>query len=181
MTDYADLLAIPEVKSIFEALENKPKLKVDLSLMDEVIEAVSVAKKFREKAESMRLPKRYKTEDDLHALAEFLTESQAKRDRVIEIKLEHMPLKRTLDKLWERALGTLYEVDEIAKMSPAPRRDATLNNLLAPLRDRISKVALIIEAASEADRHLGNVYFTLKELKAIATTYIEGQRAQKGV
>ena len=63
------------IHKIFEAVEKNAKLKVDMSLIDEVVEAVSVAKEFRAKASEMRLPKRFKTEDDLHQLVEFLGEA----------------------------------------------------------------------------------------------------------
>jgi hypothetical protein len=170
-----------EIHSIFNALEERAKFKIDMSLMDEMVQAVSVAKEMRAAADQMRLPSRYKTSDDLHELAKFFREAQAKRDRVIEVKLDHMPLRRSLETFWDRSLGVIYRYDSVAKMSPAPRREATINYVLQPLKERIRDVDLIIEAASEADRHLGNVHFTLKELKAIGTIYIEGERNQKGV
>jgi len=169
------------IAAIFAALEDKAKFRVDQSLIDEIVAAVSVAKEFRDKADKLRLPKRYQTEDDLHKLAAFLAEAQAKRDRVIEIKVEHMPLRVSLTKLWDRALGTMYQYDSIAKMTPAPKRDAMINFILEPLRERMAAVDMIIEAAAEADRNLGNAYFTLKELKAIGTIYLEAKRAQRGV
>ena len=162
-----DLAKHKKILAIFTALEERPTLKVDMSLMDEIVEAVSVAKEFRAKADAIRLPKRYKTEDDLHELAAFLAETQAKRDRCVEVKVEHMPLQNTLSKFWRNALGILFQYDLIANLSPAPKRDAMLDYVLAPLKDRIEQVEMIIKAASEADRNLGNAYFTIKELKAI--------------
>ena len=178
--DALELRTHVEIAAIFKALE-QPKLKVDMSLMDEMVSAVSVAKDMRAHADSMRLPSKYKTEEDLHKLAAFFAEAQSKRDRVVEVKLDHMPLKRSLGRFWDRAVATLYQYESFYKITPAPRRDSYLDMILEPLKDRISEVDMILEAASEADRHLGNVHFTLKELKAIGVTFIEGKRAQKGV
>lgn len=176
-----DLLSHPKLVAAFKKIEESPKFLVDMSLMDEVRRYVSVAKEAGEKADRLRLPRRYKTEDDLHKLSAFLEETQANRDRVIEIKLQFLPLQRSLDRMWEKFVGLLYQYDCIRKLAPAPARDATINYVLDPLRDRISKVEMIISAAAEVDRNLGNAYFTLKELKAIGIVYIEAKRAQKGV
>jgi len=128
----------------------------------------------------MRLPKRYKTVEDLHLLGGFIAEAQACRDRAIEIKIGHMPHRRALMLLWEKCVGFLYKFEEIRKCAPAPARDAAINYVLAPLRERIEMVNNIIEAAGEADRNLGNTYFTLKELKSIGIAYIEAQNIEKG-
>ena len=170
-----------QIKAIFTALEEKAKFKVDMSLMDEMVNAVCIAKELRAKAHEMRLPSRYKTEDDLHELAAFFREAQSKRDRVIEIKLDHMPLRKTLSRFLDAAMAILYQHDFITKMSPAPKRDVTMKHILKPLYDRIVDVDLIIESASEADRHIGNAHFTIKELKAIGMIFIEGTRNQRGV
>lgn len=171
----------PDLVRGFKRLEESKKFLVDMSLMDEITGYVSVAKERGEKATKMRLPSRYKTEDDLHDLAAFIKETQANRDRVIEIKLGFLPLQRMLNQLWEEFLGLIYSYPCISKCTPAPARDAAINRVLAPLRDRMSMVDMIIAAASECDRNLGNAYFTIKELKAIGMIYIEAKRAQRGV
>jgi hypothetical protein len=176
-----DLLAHPKLVAGFKKIEATAKFAVDMSLMDEIKGYVSIAKAAREKADKLRLPTRYKTEEDLHRLAAFLVQTQANRDRVIEIKLQFLPLQRSLDRMWEKFVGLIYQHDCIRKLAPQPARDATINYVLDPLRERISKVAMIIAAAAEADRNLGNAYFTLKELKTIGIVYIEAKRAQKGV
>ncbi len=182
--EYPDPISLrehPDLVRGFKKLDESPKFKIDMSLMDEITSYVSVAKESGEKATKMRLPSRYKTEDDLHKLTEFIKETQANRDRVIEIKLGFLPLQRTLNRLWEDFLGLVYSYPCIAKRSPAPARDAAINHVLAPLRERMSKVDMIIAAASECDRNLGNAYFTIKELKTIGIVYIEAKRAQRGV
>lgn len=176
-----ELLAHPQLVAAFKKIEASPKFRVDMSLMDEITRYVSIAKEAGEKADKLRLPGRYKTEADLHRLAAFLEQTQANRDRVIEIKLQFLPLQRSLNRMWEKFIGLLYQYDCIRKLAPAPARDATINYVLDSLRERISRVELIISAAAEADRNLGNAYFTLKELKTIGIVYIEAKRAQKGV
>lgn len=184
MSDFDDpyeLKEHKEIQAIFSAIEDRPKFKVDMSLMDEMVQAVSIAKHLRQSAENIRLPSRYKTSDDLHKLVQFIREVQANRDRVIEVKLDHMPLRKTLDSFWERCLGILYKYESISKMSPAPKRDAVINFILQPLKDRIRDVDLIIGAATEADTHLNNAHFSIKALKDIGEIYIEGEKGQKGV
>ena len=178
---FDDFLENPELQRAFKTIEESKKFKVDMSLMDELRSYVSVAKVACENADRMRLPNRYKTEEDLHKLCAFIAEVQAKRDRVIEIKVEFIPLQRALRRIWEEAIGLFYSYEHLAKLSPAPRRDAAINKILGPIREAMSKVDMIIDTATDIDRHLGNAYFTLKELKAIGTVYIEASQRQRGV
>jgi len=176
-----DLIDHPELIKMVRTVTENAKYQVDMSLVDEMQGYVSVAKKAREKAHAMRLPDRYQTEADLHELAKFFKEVQANRDRVIEIKIGFLPLRRSLKRIMEEAVALLYQYPVVAKVSPAPARDAIRDKILGPLRDVSSKVEMMIEIASEVDRHLGNAHFSLKELKAIGIIYIEGARAQRGV
>lgn len=176
-----DLREHPEIKGALDKLAKSPKFQVDMSLMDEIEGLVSVAKESRAGAEALRLPKRYKTSEDLHKLSAFFAETQANRDRVIEIKHSFLELQRSLKILHKKFLGVIYQYKAISKLSPAPAREATIDYILEPLLDRMSKVDMIMNAASEADRNLGNTHFTLKELRAIGVIFIEGERAQRGV
>ncbi len=170
-----------ELKAIFTALEERAKLRVDASLVDEIVSAVSNAKESRQSVKSMRMPRSLKTEDEMHKLVKLYNEVQAKRDRVIEIKLDHIPLKNTLQTLYDRALGFLMNERSVYAITPAPRRDATIKLLLQPLIERQREVDLIIQSADTASTHLKDTYYTLKELREIGTTYVEGNREQKGV
>lgn len=184
MTDFKTPESLREhhdIATVFKTLKDSAKFQADTTLMDEVVSAVSIAKGFRETADNMRLPKRYKTEEDLHDLAIFFVEAQAKRDRVIEIKLDFLPLRASLARLWDRCHSVVYQYEVIYKITPAPRREAMIKYVLEPLRERMAEVDMIIEAATEAASHLKDAYFTLRELKGIGTTYIEGQREQKGI
>lgn len=175
-----DLMRHPQLLAGFKKIAESPKFKVDLSLMDEIRRYVSIAKEASEQADKIRLPDRYETSADIHRLAAFIRRVQANRDRVIEIKIEFMPLRRSLNRLYEKFVGLLYQYDCIRKLAPAPARDATINWVLDPLRERMSLVEMIMDAASECDRNLGNAYFTLKELKAIGEIYIEEKNKTRG-
>jgi hypothetical protein len=176
----ADLRDNPRLKAAFALLATNDKFMVDPSVIQEVVFLSSVARSRKEQADRMRLPKRYKTTDDLHELTSFIVEVQGNRDRVMEIKIGHLGQRRALQLLWEKCVGFLYRFEEIRKCSPAEARAAMINYVLHPLRERITQVNDIIEAASEADRNLGNAYFSLRELKSIGMAFIEAKAKETG-
>lgn len=176
----ADLRNHEKLQKAFHRLETEPKFQFDLSVIDEIEHLVSITKHYKESVDKMRVPSRYQTAEDLSKLTEFIARAQAHRDRAVEIKIGHLPQRRALKMLYEKCIGFLYRFEEIRKCSPAPSRDAAINYVLYPIRDMMSQVDMIIEAASEADRNLGNVYFSLKELKSIGMAYIEAQQKEKG-
>ena len=179
-TPIGEIPSHPKVAAFIKRME-EPLFQIDMSLMDEIQGYVSIAKETREKADKMRLPDRYKTKDDLHALCAFIARVQAFRDRVIEIKLGLMPLQRSVHRIHKKTSNQLYHFTSIAKASPAPMRDAVISQILSPIEDTMSKIDMMIEACCEVDRHLGNAWFSLKELRAIGSIYIESKGPQEGV
>jgi hypothetical protein len=179
-TPVSEIAGHPKVVAFLEKMRDKV-FEVDLSIMDEIQSYVSIAKESRETADKMKLPNQYKTKEDLHRICGFVAKVQACRDRVIEIKIGMLPLQRSIHRIHKRASAQLYHFAGIMKASPASARDAFISGILSPIEDTMSKVDMIVDACNEVDRHLGNAWFSLKELRAIGTIYLEAKGHQEGV
>jgi len=182
----ADLLvesiqAHPKVAPLLEKIKSDPKFKIDISLMDEIRGYVSIAKHSNETADKIRIPSRYKTGEDVEKLGVFIARTQAYRDRVIEIKLGILPLQRAIHRIHKKAHDQLMFFDSIRNTSPAPARDAFIDSILYPITRVLCDIDTMMDALNEADRHLGNAFFSIKELRTIGAIFIESQKAVKGV
>jgi len=179
-TPLHEIVNHPKVQAFLSRMKDD-MFNVDMSLMDEIKSYVSIAKETREKADKIKLPDRYKTKDDLHALCAFIARVQAYRDRVVEIKLDLMPIQRSIHRIYKKASDQLYHFTGIAKASPAPVREAAIGHILAPIEDHKSKIDMLVDSCNEVDRNLGNAWFSLKELRAIGAIYIEAKDVQEGI
>jgi len=182
----ADLLvdsvkAHPKVAPLLEKIASDPRYKIDISLMDEIRGYVSIAKHANETADKIRLPSQYKTGDDVEKLGLFIARTQAYRDRVVEIKLGILPTHRAIHRIHKKARDQLMFFESIRKTSPAPARDAFIDAILYPITKVEDEIDLLMDALNEADRHLGNAFFSIKELRTIGAIFLESQKAVKGV
>lgn len=162
------------IKYALARIEEDERLRVDLSLLDELKSYMEYSKSLRDISAA-----RYKTREDLHRLATPYEEVQFMRGRVLRIKTGHLPVQRVLKRIWSTCTTALYEVPEVAKVSPAPRRDALFTTILMPLRERMDDCELVIETATEVEKLLANAHFTLKELRNINEAFLEELRRDR--
>jgi hypothetical protein len=164
----------PVIMQALDRLETDERLKVDTSLLAELQSYTEYSKSLRDISAA-----RYKTREDLHRLAEPYEEVQFSRGRVLRIKTGHLPVQRVLKRVWAACTTALYEIPEVAKLSPAPRRDAMMVAVLEPLRERLDDCDLVIETATEVEKLLANAHFTLKELRNINEAFLEELRRDR--
>lgn len=172
-----DMLQYRELSTVKHALnriEEDERLTVDMSLMTELQNYMEYSKSLRDISAA-----RYKTREDLHKLATPLEEVQFMRGRVLRIKTGFLPVQRVLKRIWSCCLAALYDVPEIAKLSPVARKDAVFTMVLMPLRERIDNCDLVIETSTEVEKLLANAHFTLKELRGINEAFLEEHRRDR--
>ena len=162
------------VKHALARLEEDERLTVDMSLMAELQNYMEYGKSLRDISAG-----RYKTRDDLHKLATPMEEVQFMRGRVLRIKTGFLPVQRILKRVWSCCLAELYDVPEIAKLSPVARKDAVFLTILLPLRERMDNCDLVIETSTEVEKLLANAHFTLKELRNINEAFLEELRRDR--
>jgi len=173
----SDFYKDPTVRRILQQLEVDGRLKIDMSIMDELQGYTVYAKKFEDISHAT-----YRTLEDLHRLAATFEYVQFTRGRVIGIKVGHMPVLKILRRLWSAATTALYEnFPELAKVSPVARKDHLLATVLARLREQLDNAEVLIEAATDVERLLGNAHFMMIELKQINEAFLEADKRERNI
>lgn len=159
----------PDVERILAVLRD-PRYTFDMSLIDEMCRYIAGAQR-----DQNRSAAQYRTDEDLQCIGQDMAEVQRLRSRVMEIKTKHRYVQKSLRRLWDVGAAVLRS-GPINGLSNAEARNAAIIWVLEDLRKRIDDVDTLVETAEDADRHLNNAYYTLKELAAITISYIEGRR-----
>ena len=165
---------LPIVMQALKRIEEDERLSVDISLLRELQDYTDYSKSLRDISAA-----RYKTREDLHKLATPMEEVQFMRGRVLRIKTGHLPVQRILKRVWYACTTALYEVPEVAKLSPVARKDALFMTVLEPLRERMDNCDLVIETATEVEKLLANAHYTLKELRGINEAFLDELRRDR--
>ena len=161
---------MPEIVRVLREIDENPRYKVDLSILDELQNCVADGRAYKSMTAAA-----FKSQDDLQVVARRLDEAQWLRSRVREIKCKHMWALSALQRLWDVCCTVLYRDDEYRKVTPAPARDAKVNAALPRLRERFDNVKMICKMADEADVTLSGAYYTMRELVRINTAYLDAQ------
>lgn len=171
----SDFFKDPTIRRIMHELETDARLRIDMSLIDELERYTRYAKQFDDISHAS-----YKTLADLHGLAAEFERVQFARGRAISIKIGHLPIAKILRRFWSAGTTALYNgFPEIAKVSPVARKDQLIATILAPLRERLDNVEVVLEAATEVERLLGNGHFSLMELKQINVAHIDAVKQER--
>lgn len=168
MDDVLQYRKLPSIETALRRVHDDERLSVDLSLLDEMRNYTDYSKSLRDISAA-----RYKTREDLHKLAVPLEEVQFMRGRVLRIKTGHLPVQRVLKRVWAACTTSLFQVPELAKLSPVARKEAFFVTVLEPLRERMDDCDVVIETATEVEKLLANAHFTLKELRGINEAFLE--------
>jgi len=171
--DVQQLRQTPQIRKIMGALD-EPRYTVDLSLIDELREYMETLQRHQDQSGAS-----FRTQDDLQRLAAQLAEVQRLRSRVMVIKFEHGWARKSLRRLYEVA-GAILRTGPVGGLANQSARDGAVTWVLHELRSRLDQFDLIVETADEAERHLGNSYFTVRELIAVNTNYLEHCRHDRG-
>jgi hypothetical protein len=174
--DYREYRENESVAAVLNRLEQDDRLRVDMSVLDELNNYTVYGKRQRDIASA-----RYKTREDLHVLASQYETTQMYRSRVCRIRTGHLSIQRVLKRMWSMGLASVYGIEAVRKLSPAPNRDAVMNTILEPLRERLDDCELIVETAAEVEKLLSNAYFTLKELRGINEAFLDERRKDRNV
>ncbi len=163
----------PEIQRVLTVLKD-PRYSCDLTLLKEM-------KRYMKNAHDQQniSAASFKTEQGLQAIAAQIHEVQRIRSRVIEIKFHHKWARQSLKRLSEVAAAMLRS-GPISSLANQESREGAITWALQELRERMDDIETVVEMPDESDRHLGNAYFTLKELAAITTNYLEARRNERG-
>jgi hypothetical protein len=161
---------MPEIDKVLRLLTEDPRYAVDMSVVDELQDAVMDGRRWREVTAAQ-----YKSRQDLQVIAKRLDQAQFLRSRVREIKFAHMWALSAVERLWDACCAVLYRKDEYRKITPAAVREATVNAVLPTIRERLDDVKMICKMADEADALLNGAYFTMRELVRINTAHLDAE------
>lgn len=149
------------------------KFNVDTSIVDELNMYTVFAKYDPSKKKIVRrVPSSFDT-TAMQKLVKLLEETQAKKDRVSEIKISFMGLEAGLLAIKSTCESYIYDyyITEFNAVKNETARTAFLRAIFKEVYEKLELVQYILSVAEVTDKNLTNSYFSLREISQLSIAF----------
>jgi len=143
---------------------------VDESVMDELKSFKVFSVRAKSIARNIRVPIANWSKRELSKLASLFEETQAYRDRTLEIRISIKSILNELISIENLARSYVYDKyrDHISMLGNQEARNAFMQRTFRPLYEIKRQLEFILDTAEMVEINLSNTHFALKEIRAIA-------------